>query len=163
MMIGIAHTLLTENLHDKKFLADYTRGFDQFSDYLLGKPDGVPKTAEWAADICGIPAATLRDLAHRFAANRTLLVGGWAMQRQQHGEQTAVDADHAGLHARPDRPARRRLHPRATISTAAARPPTPAPALGGGIRMATGPRTASRGRPSAAPRSSRARASWTCC
>jgi trimethylamine-N-oxide reductase (cytochrome c) len=88
MMIGIAHTLLVENRHDRKFLADYTRGFDQFEAYLLGKPDGVAKTAEWASEICGIPAATLRDLAHRFVANRTVLIGGWAMQRQHHGEQT---------------------------------------------------------------------------
>jgi trimethylamine-N-oxide reductase (cytochrome c) len=130
MMIGIAHTLLSENLHDRKFLATYTRGFEPFSDYLLGKPDGVAKTAEWAAEICGIPAATLRDLAHRFAKNRTLLVGGWAMQRQQHGEQTpwmlitlACMLGQIGL---PGGGFVQRYH----LDSGGA-PPTPAPALGG--------------------------------
>ncbi|CAH2601362.1 trimethylamine N-oxide reductase 1 [Rhodovastum atsumiense] len=87
MMIGIAHTLLSENLHDSKFLKDCTRGFDRFADYLTGKSDGIAKSVEWAEAICGIPAAVIRDLARRFAKNRTMLVGGWATQRQQHGEQ----------------------------------------------------------------------------
>jgi len=141
MMIGIAHTLLTEKLHDAKFLADYTRGFDRFSDYLLGKPDGVPKTAEWAAEICGIPAATLRDLAHRFAANRTLLVGGWAMQRQQHGEQPpwmlitlACMLGQIGL---PGGGFVQRYH----LDSGGA-PASTAPALGGGIALGERPKDA---------------------
>jgi len=87
MMLGIAHTLYVENLHDAKFLARYTKGFDRFAPYLTGKSDGVPKTADWAAAICGIPADTIRDLARRFAASRTMLAGGWSIQRQHHGEQ----------------------------------------------------------------------------
>ena len=37
--------------------------------------------------ICGVPADAIRDLARRFAKQRTLLVGGWSVQRQHHGEQ----------------------------------------------------------------------------
>jgi trimethylamine-N-oxide reductase (cytochrome c) len=139
MMIGIAHTLLAENLHDTKFLAGYTRGFDRFSDYLLGKSDGVAKTAEWAEEICGIPAATLRDLAHRFASNRTLLVGGWAMQRQQHGEQPpwmlitlACMLGQIGL---PGGGFVQRYH----LDSGGA-PPSPAPALGGGMALGERPK-----------------------
>ena len=87
MMLGIAHTLYTEKLHDQAFLDRYTTGFDRFLPYLLGKSDGTPKTAEWAAGICGVPAQTLRDLARRFAANRTMLALGYSTQRQHHGEQ----------------------------------------------------------------------------
>jgi len=87
MMLGIAHTLYTENLHDEKFLAKYTTGFEQFVPYLTGKADGTPKSAEWASQICDIPAATIKDLARRFAKHRTMLACGYSLQRQHHGEQ----------------------------------------------------------------------------
>ncbi|WP_422368161.1 trimethylamine-N-oxide reductase TorA [Pelagibius sp.] len=87
MMLGIAHTLYTENLHDPDFLDEYAVGFDKFLPYLLGETDGIPKSAEWAAEICGISAEVLKDLALRFAGNRTMLASGWSLQRQQHGEQ----------------------------------------------------------------------------
>jgi trimethylamine-N-oxide reductase (cytochrome c) len=87
MMLGIAHTLYTEKLHDETFLATYTTGFERFIPYLTGAVDGTPKTAEWAADICEISAAQIKDLARRFAKARTMLALGWSMQRQQHGEQ----------------------------------------------------------------------------
>ena len=88
MMLGIAHTLYIEKLYDAKFLAQYTVGFDKFLPYLTGQVDGTPKTAEWAAAICEIPAPTIKDLARRFAKNRTMLAAGWSLQRQQHGEQS---------------------------------------------------------------------------
>ena len=87
MMLGIAHTLYEEDLHDQEFLDRYTAGFDKFLPYLLGESDGTPKTADWAAEICGLPADKLRDLARRFASNRTMLALGYSTQRQHHGEQ----------------------------------------------------------------------------
>ncbi len=87
MMLGIAHTLHEEGLADEDFLANYTAGFDRFLPYLTGESDGQPKDADWGAAICDVPADTLRDLARRFAANRTMLAGGWSIQRQHMGEQ----------------------------------------------------------------------------
>ena len=87
MLIGIAHTLLTEKLHNPDFLKTYTVGFDKFRAYLLGESDGVAKTAEWAADISGVDADTLRGLAREMAKHRTMIMGGWGIQRQHHGEQ----------------------------------------------------------------------------
>jgi len=87
MMLGIAHTLYVEKLHDEKFLASFTTGFEKFLPYLIGETDGTPKTAEWAAAICEIPAETIKDLARRFARNRTMIASGWSIQRQHHGEQ----------------------------------------------------------------------------
>jgi trimethylamine-N-oxide reductase (cytochrome c) len=86
LALGIMHALLDEGLHDQEFLDKYTAGFDRFQDYLLGTNDGQPKTAEWAAAITGIPADKIRDLARRMAAERTMIVCGWATQRQHHGE-----------------------------------------------------------------------------
>jgi len=87
LMLGIAHTLYIENLYDKNFITKYTTGFDKFEPYLTGSSDSTPKSAEWASGICEIPAETIKGLARRFAANRTMLAAGWSMQRQQHGEQ----------------------------------------------------------------------------
>lgn len=88
LMLGIAHTLYQEKLHDQTFLDRYTVGFDRFLPYLLGKTDGTPKTAGWASEICGLPADTIKDLARRFAKNRTMLALGYSTQRQHHGEQS---------------------------------------------------------------------------
>ncbi|ARC90713.1 trimethylamine-N-oxide reductase TorA [Rhodovulum sp. MB263] len=87
MMLGIMHTLHAEGLHDQAFLDRYTVGFDKFLPYLLGETDGTPKSAEWASEICGVPAEKLRELARRFAAKRTMLALGYSTQRQHHGEQ----------------------------------------------------------------------------
>ncbi|HKS35346.1 MAG TPA: molybdopterin guanine dinucleotide-containing S/N-oxide reductase [Enterobacteriaceae bacterium] len=87
LMLGIAHTLVENNWHDSEFLARCTTGYDIFAAYLTGTRDGVAKTAEWAAEICGIEASKIRELAALFHANTTMLMSGWGMQRQQFGEQ----------------------------------------------------------------------------
>ncbi len=88
MMLGIAHTLYSEGLHDQDFLDEYTFGFDKFLPYLTGEKDGTPKTAEWAAEICEVPADQIKALAKLFKDNRTMLSSGWSIQRQHHGEQS---------------------------------------------------------------------------
>lgn len=88
LMLALAHTLWKEDLYDKKFLELYTLGFEDFLPYLKGESeDMVEKTPEWAAPICGVSADRIRELARLFAKNRTQLIFGWAIQRQQHGEQ----------------------------------------------------------------------------
>lgn len=88
IMLGICHTLAKEGLHDKAFLDEYTVGYDVFENYLMGRAaDGVEKTPEWAEKISTIPADVIRQLARDFAAKRTMLMSGWAMQRMDHGEQ----------------------------------------------------------------------------
>ncbi len=87
IMMGIAHTLYEEGLHDQAFLDEYTSGFDRFLPYLTGESDGTPKDAEWAAGISGLDAETIRGLARRFAEGTTMLASGWSLQRQHMGEQ----------------------------------------------------------------------------
>ena len=87
LMIGLAYVLLDEGLHDSDFLARYCVGFDKFAAYLTGASDDVQKSAEWAAEICGIEATAIIDLARQMAANRTMLSFSWSLSRQAHGEQ----------------------------------------------------------------------------
>ncbi|MDN3356379.1 molybdopterin-dependent oxidoreductase [Actinomadura sp. DC4] len=87
LMLGLAHTLLAEDLHDRRFLDRYCTGFETFEHYLLGRADGVVKDAAWAAALCGIPASAIAALARRMAASRTLVTVTWSLQRIQHGEQ----------------------------------------------------------------------------
>lgn len=87
MMLGIAHTLVKKSLHDKAFLEKYTTGYPQFEEYLLGKSDSIEKTAAWASGVCGVPAEQLEKLADIFSSNKTMLMAGWGIQRQQYGEQ----------------------------------------------------------------------------
>ncbi|AYD03880.1 trimethylamine-N-oxide reductase TorA [Neorhizobium sp. NCHU2750] len=87
MMLGIAHTLYMEKLHNQAFMDKYSVGFDKFIPYLTGETDGQPKSAEWASALCGVPADKLKDLARQFASHRTMLGLGYSTQRQHHGEQ----------------------------------------------------------------------------
>jgi anaerobic dimethyl sulfoxide reductase subunit A len=88
MALGMMHTLLDEDdpaanpLIDWDFLNRCTIGFtpetmpegadssDNFRDYVLGVKDGVPKTAEWASEICGVAPDAIKDLARRMATTK---------------------------------------------------------------------------------------------
>ena len=87
MMLGMAHTLVSEGLHDRAFLDRCCVGFEIFEAYLLGRGDGQPKDADWAAAICGIPAEEIAALARRAAGRRTLVTCSQSLQRAEHGEQ----------------------------------------------------------------------------
>lgn len=87
LMLGLAHTLVSEGLHDEAFLARYCVGFEACRAYLLGHTDGQPKDAAWAAAITDIPAEAIKHLARRMAAVRTMINVSWSVQRADHGEQ----------------------------------------------------------------------------
>lgn len=87
LMMGLAHTLLSEGLHDPAFLARYTVGFDRVSAYLTGASDGQPKSADWAATLCGVSAQDIRGLARRMAQGRTMISLAAGVQRTDYGEQ----------------------------------------------------------------------------
>ncbi|UCD38901.1 MAG: molybdopterin-dependent oxidoreductase, partial [Fidelibacterota bacterium] len=59
MLIAMAYVIITENLHDRKFIDTYTVGFDRFKEYVLGTEDGIAKAPTWAEGITGVPAATI--------------------------------------------------------------------------------------------------------
>lgn len=87
IMLALAHTVYTEDLHDAAFLERYCEGFDRFVPYLTGQSDGQPKDANWAAELSELPADTIRALARRMAAHRTVISASWSLTRADHGEQ----------------------------------------------------------------------------
>jgi anaerobic dimethyl sulfoxide reductase subunit A len=99
-LIAMAYVITSEGLHDQAYLDRYVLGFDEahlpagapagssYRTYLMGHVDGVRKTPEWAAEITGIPADTLRRLAVEFATSKpAALQTGYAPGRTIHGEQ----------------------------------------------------------------------------
>jgi anaerobic dimethyl sulfoxide reductase subunit A len=86
MLLGMAHYLIVNNLHDQEFLDRYTTGFDaehmpeganprdNFKDYVLGESDGQAKTPEWASEICGVPADKIRWLAQELATTKPSMI-----------------------------------------------------------------------------------------
>ncbi|HEX5320887.1 MAG TPA: molybdopterin-dependent oxidoreductase, partial [Stellaceae bacterium] len=81
LMLGLAHTLVAEGLHDRAFLDRYCTGWAEFERTLDGKD------AAWAASLCGIPAADIVALARRCAGRRTLITCSQSLQRSRYGEQ----------------------------------------------------------------------------
>lgn len=100
-LLGVMYEMIKkdesgEDLIDWDFLRDHTVGFtadnmpddaktdENYHDYLLGEYDGIPKTAEWASEICGTPVEDIKwyaELAgknnkviflHSYAASRCL-------------------------------------------------------------------------------------------
>ncbi len=87
LMLAIAHELIINQHVDMPFISRYTIGFERFSDYVMGTSDGVAKDVEWAADLCGIAADDIRDLADKMGRKRVMISLGWSLSRQHHGEQ----------------------------------------------------------------------------
>jgi biotin/methionine sulfoxide reductase len=87
LILGLAHTLVVEELHDGRFLGRYCVGFERFRYYLLGYADGIAKDADWAAKLTEIPAEEIRKLARKMVRSRTFIIMNWSLQRSDHGEQ----------------------------------------------------------------------------
>jgi len=88
LMLGIAHTLVTEARHDRALLDRYCVGYEIFEAYLLGRNGGQPKDAAWSAAVCGLPADEIIGLARDAAGRRTLVTCSQSLQRAEHGEQS---------------------------------------------------------------------------
>jgi molybdopterin guanine dinucleotide-containing S/N-oxide reductase-like protein len=67
LQLAIIHVWLTEDLYDKEYIRTHAIGMDEFSDYVLGEEEGVPKSPAWASKKCGIPEWTIKALAREFA------------------------------------------------------------------------------------------------
>jgi len=78
LALGVAHAIIERNLHNQAFLDEWTVGFDQYKDYLMGKVDGIEKSPEWAEEITGVPAAHIRKLAFELGTTKPAVVDVWS-------------------------------------------------------------------------------------
>ncbi len=74
LQLAIAYIWMTEGTYDKEHVDRLSVGFDKFADYVLGKEDGIAKTAKWASGKCGVPPWTIKALAREFAAKVTSII-----------------------------------------------------------------------------------------
>lgn len=101
LFLAMAHVIVTEGLHDQRFLNHYCLGFDEehmpdgvprrlsFLSYVEGKKDGVAKTPEWGEAITGVSADSIRKLAREYATLKPAqLLQGLGPQRHAYGEQS---------------------------------------------------------------------------
>ncbi|MEJ2725334.1 MAG: molybdopterin-dependent oxidoreductase [Deltaproteobacteria bacterium] len=65
--LGMAHVIINNDLYDKEFVKDWTHGFKEFKNRVLGEEDNAPRDPEWASKISGVPAETIERIAREFA------------------------------------------------------------------------------------------------
>ncbi len=102
LLAAVAYTMIENGWQDQEFLDTHCVGFDadhmpegeegseNFKDYILGVNDGVPKTPEWASEICGTAPSQIRSLAEQMATVKPMtLKAGQAIGRTWNGAETA--------------------------------------------------------------------------
>ena len=83
LAMALIHVIIEENLVDRDYVERYTLGFDELA------ARAKARTPEWAADITGIPAADIRQLAREYAAAKPAAIRiGVALERHHGGGQT---------------------------------------------------------------------------
>jgi trimethylamine-N-oxide reductase (cytochrome c) len=70
---ALMYVWITEDLYKKDYVATHVTGFDKLKAYVLGEEDGIPKTPEWAAPLCGVPVWTIKALARDWGTKRTTI------------------------------------------------------------------------------------------
>ncbi|HIH5777518.1 TPA: molybdopterin-dependent oxidoreductase [Citrobacter werkmanii] len=90
LALGMARHLVDKGLVDQDFINNYSHGYPEFEAYLRNSV-----TVEWAAEICGLSADVIRQLAEEFTAvNPATVWIGYGMQRHVNGGANvrAIDA-----------------------------------------------------------------------
>jgi anaerobic selenocysteine-containing dehydrogenase len=90
LALGMARHLVDKGLVDLDFVNNYSHGYAEFEEYLRNNV-----TVEWAAEICGLSADVIRQLAEEFTAvNPATVWIGYGMQRHVNGGANvrAIDA-----------------------------------------------------------------------
>ncbi|MEM1306124.1 MAG: molybdopterin-dependent oxidoreductase, partial [Pseudomonadota bacterium] len=84
MLNAIIHTIIAEDLFDAQYVAANTDGFEALREKVR---DFTP---EAMAEVCGVDAQTLRDVARAFAtAERSIIFWGMGVSQHVHGTDNA--------------------------------------------------------------------------
>lgn len=87
MMIGMCCYLYESGKYAADFIKKYTVGFNKFKEYFMGEKDGVKKDLAWASKITTISEEKLKDFADKLVSEKSIIISGRSIQRQDHGEQ----------------------------------------------------------------------------
>jgi formate dehydrogenase major subunit len=77
LLNSMMHTIIEENLHNRKFIEEHTDGFEAISKTVKNYPP------ERVAPICGIPPETIKTVARLYATADTAIIF-WGMGISQH-------------------------------------------------------------------------------
>ncbi|MBV9735383.1 MAG: formate dehydrogenase subunit alpha [Acidisphaera sp.] len=77
LLNALLHTIITEGLTDRQYIEAYTEGFESLAARIADFPP------ERMAELCGIPAETLRAVARLYAKSRASIIF-WGMGISQH-------------------------------------------------------------------------------
>ena len=66
LQCAVIHTWLKEGLWNQEYIETHSVGFDWVKSHIMGWDDGVEKTPEWAAPLCGVPSRTIKALAREW-------------------------------------------------------------------------------------------------
>jgi len=92
LLLGLAHIVIAEGLHDAEYLAERTTGFD------AARRSSASWWPERTAQVTGVPAALLRETARRLAgAKRAYVLTGRGVEQHTDGTDTAAAAINLAL------------------------------------------------------------------
>src|SRR5712671_5194287 len=84
MLNGLLHTIIEEGLYDRQYVQAHTEDFEKLREHIR---DYAP---EKMAEICGIDAATLREVARDYArAKAAIIFWGMGISQHVHGTDNA--------------------------------------------------------------------------
>jgi formate dehydrogenase major subunit len=84
LLNAILHVIIEEQLYDRQYVAAQTEGFEEFKRHI------VDFSPESMAEICGVDAETLRDVARTFArAESAVIFWGMGISQHIHGTDNA--------------------------------------------------------------------------
>jgi formate dehydrogenase major subunit len=84
LLNAMMHVIVAEGLADAKFVADRTSGYDELARNVAAfSPEAMES-------VCGIPAATIREVARAFATSRgSMILWGMGISQHVHGTDNA--------------------------------------------------------------------------
>jgi formate dehydrogenase major subunit len=84
LLNAMMHVIVAEGLVDAKFIAERTEGFEALRKNVEGY------SPEAMAPVCGIPAATIREVARLYAASKgSMILWGMGISQHVHGTDNA--------------------------------------------------------------------------
>ncbi|MFQ5971336.1 MAG: formate dehydrogenase subunit alpha [Alphaproteobacteria bacterium] len=84
LLNAMMHTIVEEGLTDAQYIAGYTEGYDALKERVRDFPP------EKMAEVCGVDAATIREVARTYAkAERSIIFWGMGIAQHVHGTDNA--------------------------------------------------------------------------